>query len=153
MVIFFCRASEGESRASRPRRVRSVMLLASLRVAASKCCHALAMPAGGQEEAAGHEVIERIEDLPRVDHRDRVAGPRGIASRHSDPLRFAHSRDEERADTWYSSGTCALYIDFIPFDARSSERGRELWPRRISISWVGERIERESGENKKRCYY
>lgn len=80
------------------------MLLASLRVAASKCCHALAMPAGGQEEAAGHEVVERIENLPRVDHRDRVAGPRGIASRHSDPLRFAHSRDQDRADTWYSSG-------------------------------------------------
>lgn len=92
--------------------MKSVMLLASLRVAASKCCHALAMPAGGQEEAAGHEVVERIENLPRVHHRDRVVGPRGIASRHADPLRFAHRRDEERPDTRYSSGTCYISILF-----------------------------------------
>ena len=82
----------------------TVMLLASLRVAASKCCHALAMPAGGQEEAAGHEVLEQIEKLPRADYHRRADRPRGIASCHADPLRFAHRRDQERADTWHSSG-------------------------------------------------
>lgn len=82
----------------------TVMLLASLRVAASKCCHALAMPAGGQEEAAGHEVLEQIENLPRADYNPRADRPRRIASCHADPLRFAHHRDQERADTWHSSG-------------------------------------------------
>ena len=62
------------------------------------------MPAGGQEEAAGHEVIEQIEKLPRADYRRRANRPRGIASCHADPLRFAHRRDQEWADTWDSSG-------------------------------------------------
>lgn len=93
-------------RPSRPwlKSCSTVMLLASLRVAASKCCHALAMPAGGQEEAAGHEVLEQIEKLPRVDYYPRVDRSRGIASCHADPLRFAHRRDQERTDTWDSSG-------------------------------------------------
>lgn len=83
----------------------TVMLLASLRVAASKCCHALAMPAGGQEEAAGHEVLEQIEQLPpRVDCLHRVARLREIASSHADPIRFANRRDQERTGSWNTSG-------------------------------------------------
>lgn len=91
------------------------MLVASLQVAASKCCHAAAMPAGGPELAAGsNEDSDRASGPLLSARRIRAAADparpgrsrsRGLIAT-CDPLRLAHRRDEKRTDTWNTSGMC-----------------------------------------------
>lgn len=103
---------------------RTVMLVASLQVAASKCCHAAAMPAGGPHLAAGRnslsvdsdETTEPLLSSRRTRPAARPVDPdrsrsRGFLST-CDSLRLAHRRDEERTDTWNTSGMC--YRFFLP---------------------------------------
>lgn len=99
---------------------RTVMLVASLQVAASKCCHAAAMPAGGPEPAAGHDVVpDQAEPLlsarrTRAAAPDRPANPGRPQSRGflaaRDPLRLAHRRDQERTNTWNTSGMYRFFL-------------------------------------------
>lgn len=97
-----------------------VMLVASLQVAANKCCHAAAVPAGGPEPAAGHDVVPD-QARPLLSARatraapDRPVGPAGrlqsrgfLAGR--DSLRLAHRRDEERTNTWNTSGMYRFFL-------------------------------------------
>lgn len=96
---------------------RAVMLVASLQVVASKCCHAAAMPAGGPEPAAGREDPDRTQVYPALLRRTRVADrpakpdrrrPGGLSA--CDSLRVAHRGDQERTDTWNTSGMCRLFF-------------------------------------------
>lgn len=97
-----------------------VMLVASLQVAANKCCHAAAMPAGGPEPAAGHNVVpDQARPLlsaraTRAAAPDRPAGPGRLQSRGflagRDSLRLAHRRDEERTNTWNTSGMYRFFL-------------------------------------------
>ena len=99
---------------------RTVMLVASLQVAASKCCHAAAMPAGGPEPAAGHDVVPDQADPLLSARRTRTAAadrPVNLGRPQScgflaarDPLRFAHRRDEERTNTWDTSGMYRFFL-------------------------------------------
>lgn len=114
----------------------TVMLVASLQVAASKCCHAAAMPAGCPEPAAaGHDVVpDQVRPLlfaPRTRAAaapDRPANPgrprtRRFLAGRDDPLRLAQRRDEERTNTWNTSG---MYRFFL---LGTQDRGRG-WRRR-----------------------
>lgn len=81
-------------------------------MAASKCCHAVTMPAGGPEPAAAHydpeirpdrRIYLRSSRIPATDHpADRDQDTCGISD--CDTLRIAHRRDQERTDTWNTSG-------------------------------------------------
>lgn len=96
------------------------MLVASLQVAASKCCHAVAMPAGGPEPAAGREdpkdqarppLSRRIRAADRTANRDRLLPRRRQRSFPSrDTLRLAHRRDQERTDTRNTSGMYRFFL-------------------------------------------
>lgn len=96
------------------------MLVASLQVAASKCCHAAAMPAGGPEPAAGHDVVPDQADPFLSARRTRTAAPDRPANlgrpqscgflAGRDPLRLAHRRDEERTNTWDTSGMYRFFL-------------------------------------------
>lgn len=96
------------------------MLVASLQVAASKCCHAAAVPAGGPEPAAGHDVVpDQAQPLlsarrTRAAAPDRPANPGRPQSRGflagRNPLRLAHRRDEERTNTWNTSGMYRFFL-------------------------------------------
>lgn len=96
------------------------MLVASLQVAASKCCHAAAVPAGGPEPAAGHDVLpDPARPLfpartTRAAAPDRPANPGRLQSRGilagRDSLRLAHRRDEERTNTWNTSGMYRFFL-------------------------------------------
>lgn len=111
------------------------MLVASLQVAASKCCHAVAMPAGDPEPAAGRKGPYQAQPSLLLSARrthavaaaasDRLANPdrpwsRGLISAR-DPLRLAHRRDEERTDTWNTSGVYRFFLS----DIRAKEGKRE----------------------------
>lgn len=95
---------------------RTVMLVASLQVAANKCCHAATMPAGGPEPAAGHDLVPdqtrplhfapAASDCPA--NSDRLL-PRGFLAGHNS-LRLAHRRDEERTNTWNTSGMYRFFL-------------------------------------------
>jgi len=92
------------------------MLVVSLQVAASKCCHAVAVPAGGPEPAAGPDTPDPnqarallLAESARTRAADRSADPdrprpRGLVAA-CDSLRLAHRGDEERTDTRNTSGT------------------------------------------------
>jgi len=98
------------------------MLVASLQVAASKCCHAAAMPAGGQKPAAGRDAdpdqAQSLLPAPRIRAAaaaDRPANPdrpwsRGLRRTGCDTLRLAHRRDEERTNTWNTSGMYRFFL-------------------------------------------
>lgn len=94
------------------------MLVASLQVAANKCCHAAAVPAGGPEPAAGHDPLpdqtRPLHPAPRTAAPDCPAysgrlHPRGFLAGH-DSLRLAHRRDEERTNTWNTSGMYRFFL-------------------------------------------
>lgn len=116
---------------------RTVMLVASLQVAASKCCHAAAMPAGGQEPAGGRDKdpdqAQSLLPAPRIRAAvaaDRPANPdrpwsRGFRRTGCDTLRLAHRRDEERTDTWNTSGMYRFFLLENPYGTRKEERDEE----------------------------
>ncbi|EZA58321.1 hypothetical protein X777_01278 [Ooceraea biroi] len=109
------------------------MLVASLQVAASKCCHAAAVPAGGPKLAAGLDTDpdQTRSLLPerRTRAADRSANnpdrpePRGLVS-GCDPLRLAHRRDEERTDTWNTSGTYRFFLLYSPRGNHEDRKSR-----------------------------
>lgn len=110
------------------------MLVASLQVAANKCCHAAAVPAGGQVPAAGHDVVpdQARPLLParrtRAVAPDRPANPGRPQSRGflagRDPLRLAHRRDEERTNTWNTSGMYRFFLLGTEEEGSGEDGGR-----------------------------
>jgi len=112
------------------------MLVVSLQVAASKCCHAVAVPAGGPEPAAGPDTPDPnqarallLAESARTRAGDRSAvdpdrpRPRGLVTA-CDPLRLAHRGDQERTDTWNTSGTYRFLLLGIGQRVGEAWRGR-----------------------------